>query len=146
MLRKGGVQGYGIGEDFKCLQSVHKFNHSCLFHSLKTRHLKLRATFHSVKTLFVETLRVRNNAFLGSLLDMCLFKAGKKRCDTKYWRNSSRQISLALLLLFIPVITKNKITHDGSATTLRPGGYAENLLVPLSWECQEIKEEKWKEW
>lgn len=142
MLRKGGAQGYGIGEDFKRPQSVHKFNHSCLCHSLKTRHLKLRAIFHNVKTLFVETLKVRNNAFVGSLLDIYLFKAGKKRCDTEYWRNSSRQISLALLLLFIPVTTKKKTTHNGSATTLSPGGCAENLLVPLSWECWEIKEEK----
>lgn len=103
------------------------------------RHLKLRATFHSVKTVFVETVKVRNNAFVGSLLDMCLFKTGKKRCDTVYWRNSSRQISLSFLLLFIPVTTKNKTTHDGSTTTLCLSRYAENLL-PFSWECWEIKE------
>lgn len=113
-----------------------------LLSCLKTRHLKLRATFHSVKTVFVETLKVRNNASVGSLLDMCLFKAGKKWCDTEHGRNSSRQISLALLLHFIPVTTKNKTTHDESATILYPGGCAENLLVPLSWECWEIKEEK----
>lgn len=92
MLRKGGGQSYGIGEDFKCPHSVHEFNHSCLSHSLKISNLKLRATFHSVKIVFAGTLKVRNNAFVGSLLDVCLSKAGKKWCDTEYWRNSSTDL------------------------------------------------------
>lgn len=77
---------------------------------------------------------------------MCAYPKQGRNGVIQSTGETARQISPSLPFLFIPITTKNKTTHDGSDTTLCPGGCAVNLLVPLSWECWEIKEEKWKEW